>query len=158
MIKVIENFVDKSFEDAVLNLIPFESIKNGSTRGMILRYGSQDGLSDNHVSFEIPELFLPFQGIKLEDNIILDFNQVSINVYKPGQYIGWHIDSPRLGPQITIISLMSSEVLQMKLEQEVMNVLLPQYSLMCMTEEHRLKWQHRLDSKNFRISIVFRNK
>lgn len=156
MLKVIENFVDESFEQAVLNLLPTEGIKDGTTRGLILRYGSRDVLSDNHTSSEIPELFLKFKGMVLHDDVVLDFDQVSVNVYRPGQHIGWHVDHPDAGPQITIISLCSTETLQLKVTKNITDLVLPRYSLMYMTGDHRFKWQHRLHSKNYRISIVFR--
>ena len=144
-LEVIENYVNKEFEDAVLALIP-EKIVEGKDRNQILRYGARRPYGTHHVSKIIPGIF----------NFDLPFDSVTINEYKAGQRIDWHKDVPDGGNAIYIISLLSDGVLKFRKDGEIKEFFLPRYSLAIMSEELRYTWEHYFEAEQPRISIVLR--
>ena len=145
MLEVIENYVNKEFEDAVLALIPEKRTK-GKDRNQILRYGARRPYGTHHISKVIPEVF----------SFDLLFDSVTINEYKAGQRIDWHKDVFDGGNAIYIISLLSDGVLKFRKDGEIKEFFLPRYSLAIMSEELRYTWEHYFEAEKPRISIVLR--
>jgi len=146
MLEVIENYVDKDFEDKVLALIPEKGAK-GKDRNQILRYGVNRPYGTFHVSNEIPEVF---------SQIEVPYNSVTINEYKEGQRIDWHKDARDGGNAIYIVSLLSDGVLNFRKDGEIKEFLLPRYSLAVMSEDLRYTWEHYFEAEKPRVSIVLR--
>lgn len=145
MLEIVENYVNKEFEDAVLALIPTKRTK-GKDRNQILRYGARRPYGTHHVSYEIPEIF----------KFDLLFDSVTINEYKEGQRIDWHKDARDGGNAIYIISLLSDGVLKFRKDGEEKEFFLPRYSLAVMSEDLRYTWEHYFEAEKPRISIVLR--
>lgn len=146
--KIIESFVDQNFENEILKMIP-EKISNTKERNQVIRYGSRKPYPSDIKSDIIPNLFLSIKDIK--------FDSVTINEYKAGQRIDWHIDKVDGGKDIYIISLLSDAVLKFRKDNEVKEFPLPRYSLAIMSDELRYEWEHGLFAPLDRISVVFRN-
>jgi alkylated DNA repair dioxygenase AlkB len=148
MIQIIENYVDKNFEESVLSLIP-NKINKTHHRNQILRYGSRKPYAPIHISSEIPDIFLNLKDI--------DFDSVTINQYLKDQEVNWHIDRVDSGPKIYIISLLSDGVLKFRKESEHKEFLLPRFSLTIMSDDMRYNWEHYTKAEQPRVSVVFRN-
>ena len=146
MLEVIENYVDKEFENKVLDLIP-EKGARGKDRNQIIRYGARRPYGNFHVSSEIPKVFR---------DIELLYDSVTINEYKAGQRIDWHKDIPDGGNAIYIISLLSDGVLKFRKDGEIKEFLLPRYSLAVMSEDLRYTWEHYFEAQQPRVSVVLR--
>ena len=145
--KIIENFVNEEFEKLVLNLIPKKG-REKDTRNNILRYGNRKTIGDSFISENIPNFFLSIKDF--------EFDSVSINEYKTGQKIDWHIDMVHNGPIIHIISLINEGTLKFKKGEETKEFLLPRYSLGVMEGELRNEWHHSFIAEKPRVSVVFR--
>lgn len=86
-------------------------------------------------------------------------DHVTINEYLPGQYIDWHVDSPGSGPIITVLSLESPATMGVrnKDDKDIYEFVLPERSLLHMTEEDRWDKEHcTYPVEKHRWSIVFR--
>jgi alkylated DNA repair dioxygenase AlkB len=107
---------------------------------------------------EIPE-FLK------EIDVGFKFNQVIVNEYLPGQGISPHIDLPSVfGGCIASLSLGSSCVMEFTKGSTKIPLLLPQRSLLILTDEARYQWKHAIPTRKQdngiartrRVSITFR--
>lgn len=146
MLEIVENYVDKDFEDKVLALIPEKGAK-GKDRNQILRYGANRPYGTHHVSRDVPEVF---------SRVDVPYDSVTINEYKEGQRIDWHKDARDGGNAIYIISLLSDGVLKFRKDGEIKEFLLPRYSLSIMSEDLRYTWEHYFEAQQPRVSVVFR--
>ena len=96
---------------------------------------------------------------KLIDKKILDVlpEDVSINIYYPGNKMVPHIDKLDAGPVITILSLLSDANLILTYGAKKEIVLLPSRSVVQLKDKYRTHWKHSIEKiKDKRISIVFR--
>ena len=96
---------------------------------------------------------------KLIDKKILDVlpEDVSINIYYPGNKMVPHIDKLDAGPVITILSLLSDANLILSYGSKKEIVLLPSRSVVQLKDKYRTHWKHSIEKiKDKRISIVFR--
>lgn len=148
MIEIIENYVDQEFEQQVVNALP-RQMRKGYGRSVI-RYGSSIPYSKNVISPDIPKIFDRFK----ED---IEFDSVTINHYKPGELIDWHIDDYKAGPIIFVISLLNDANIDFRLNNELKSYLLPRYSLVKFSDDMRYKWEHHVRVSQERYSIVLRN-
>lgn len=148
-INIIENYVDDNFFSKLIELIPTKE-KISVHRNQILRYGSNVPYDHNIISEEIPDIFLDFK----KD---FDFDSVTINEYYPNQYIDWHIDQPKYGQPIIILSLLSDAVLEFRKDKEKLSFNIPKNSLTTIKDELRNEWEHSLRATKKRYSIIFRN-
>jgi len=96
---------------------------------------------------------------KLIDKKILDVlpEDISINIYYPGNKMLPHIDKIDAGPVITILSLLSDANLILSNGSKKEIVLLPSRSVIQLKDKYRTHWKHSIEKvNNKRISIVFR--
>ena len=96
---------------------------------------------------------------KLIDKKILNVlpEDVSINIYYPGNKMVPHIDKIDAGPVITILSLLSDANLILSYGSKKEIVLLPSRSVVQLKDKYRTHWKHSIEKiKDKRISIVFR--
>jgi alkylated DNA repair dioxygenase AlkB len=79
----------------------------------------------------------------------------TINIYKPGDFIDYHID---LGDDDTVIlSILCPVTFNLKKEDRPISFEFPRRSVFLMTGEYRTQWQHSIKPvKERRVSLVFR--
>lgn len=163
----IEDFISKEEEEAVLSKIgPSKNYntskhktKNKKNRNFIRRYGSAEPYGGNIVSTTIPD-FLKTLSEKIVASGLLEKepNSITINEYLQGQEITPHIDSPKSGKVITIVSLLGSANMILSYKSEKISIFLPPRSLIQLSKESREKWNHAIEPvPDRRYSIVFRD-
>jgi len=121
-----------------------------------IRYGNS--IYGNNKLKPIPNYLLNLCN-KLIDKKILDVlpEDVSINIYYPGNKMLSHIDKIDAGPVITILSLLSDANLILSYGSKKEIVLLPSRSVVQLKDKYRTHWKHSIEKVNDkRISIVFR--
>ena len=121
-----------------------------------IRYGNS--IYSNTELEPIPKYLLDLCN-KLIDKKILDVlpEDVSINIYYPGNKMVPHIDKIDAGPVITILSLLSDANLSLTNGAKKEIVLLPSRSVIQLKDKYRTHWKHSIEKiKDKRISIVFR--
>ena len=121
-----------------------------------LRYGNS--IYSNTKLEPIPDYLLDLSN-KLIDKKILDAlpEDISINIYYPGNKMLPHIDKIDAGPVITILSLLSDANLILSYGSKKEIVLLPSRSVVQLKDKYRTHWKHSIEKvKDKRISIVFR--
>lgn len=121
----------------------------------ILRYGVSK-YNNNLVSVEVPQYLLELAD-KFTKLGILKFvpKDYTINIYKPKDFIDYHID---LGDDDTLIlSILTPIIFNLKKNEEVVSFEFPNKSAFLLTGEYRTEWQHAIEPvAGRRISIVFR--
>lgn len=121
----------------------------------ILRYGVSK-YNNNLVSVEVPQYLLDLSD-KLTELGILKFvpKDYTINIYKPKDFIDYHID---MGDDDTLIlSILTPITFNLKKGEEVISFQFPNRSALLLTGEYRTEWQHALEPVvDRRISVVFR--
>jgi alkylated DNA repair dioxygenase AlkB len=121
----------------------------------ILRYGISK-YNNNLVSVEVPQYLLDLSD-KLIKLGILKFipKDYTINIYKPKDFIKYHID---MGDDDTLIlSILTPIIFNLKKNEEVISFEFPNRSALLLTGEYRTEWQHAIEPvTDRRISVVFR--
>lgn len=151
------DFISENQESDIVYMIEkdhrdIEFGKENGLRSGIYRYGERSKHPDRLVSEIIP--------IYLKFDIGHPYNSVTINEYDQGDIIDWHIDKPKLGEIITILSLLSDSTLQFrekKNKSNVVNYILPRRSLFNLSGNLRYNFEHYLKAENKRYSIIYRN-
>jgi len=121
-----------------------------------IRYGNS--IYSNSELKPIPNYLLNLCN-KLIDKKILDVlpEDISINIYYPGNKMLPHIYKIDAGPVITILSLLSDANLILSNGSKKEIVLLPSRSVIQLKDKYRTHWKHSIEKvNNKRISIVFR--
>ena len=121
----------------------------------ILRYGVSK-YNNNLVSVEVPQYLLELAD-KFTKLGILKFvpKDYTINIYKPNDFIDYHID---MGDDDTLIlSILTPITFNLKKNEEVISFEFPNRSAFLLTGEYRTEWQHAIEPvTDRRISVVFR--
>jgi alkylated DNA repair dioxygenase AlkB len=121
----------------------------------ILRYGISK-YDNNLISLEVPQYLLDLSD-KLIRLDILKFvpKDYTINIYKPDDFIDYHID---LGDDDTVIlSILCPITFNLKKDEDIISFEFPRRAVLLMTGEYRTEWQHAIEPvKERRISVVFR--
>lgn len=121
----------------------------------ILRYGVSK-YDNNLISLEVPQYLLDLSD-KLTELGILKFvpKDYTINIYKPNDFIDYHID---LGDDDTLIlSILTPINFNLKKGDETVSFEFPNRSALLLTGEYRTDWQHSIEPvTDRRISVVFR--
>jgi len=121
----------------------------------ILRYGISK-YNNNLVSAEVPQYLLDLAD-KLRDLGILRFvpKDYTINIYKPGDFIDYHID---IGDDDTLIlSILTPITFNLRRGDALVSFQFPNRSALLLTGEFRTDWQHAIEPVTARrISVVFR--
>lgn len=153
MVEIIENFVDEAFEKAIIDLAKKGKKNIIRGRNKVMRWGSDIYKDKDNLGLEIPEIFL-----QLKDKII--FNNAQINEYRKDDYVDWHIDDPKMGETIHIISLLSDCKMLFKKEEDLSTVVeysLPRFSYVKFSGDKRWNWKHAVFVDKPRYSVVLRN-
>ena len=159
MITVTNDFITEEEEKEILSHIRVTRlVKNTGDRNNIIRYGSRLPYDGPIKSATLPEWIIPFIDRIMNEKLLeITPNHMTINEYKPTQSIGWHIDSKTSGEVITILSLMSSATMGLKMGKEENTYHIPQRSLTQMSGKERWDYKHRIyPVKSLRFSLVFR--
>lgn len=157
-LNIIAEFITPQEEQDMLAQIKKFERKRTKDRNSVQRFGSKLPYASNMVSESIPE-YLNFicEKLFMLNLVSKKPDSVTINEYLAGQGIPHHIDSSSSGEKITILSLLSSAVMNFKKAQENFDVELPARSLIQMSNELRNEWQHAIKPVfDTRYSIVFR--
>ena len=121
----------------------------------ILRYGISK-YDNNLISLEVPQYLLDLSD-KLTKLGILKFvpKDYTINIYKPNDFIDYHID---LGDDDTLIlSILTPINFNLRKGDETVSFEFPQRSALLLTGEYRTDWEHSIERvTDRRISVVFR--
>jgi alkylated DNA repair dioxygenase AlkB len=121
----------------------------------ILRYGVSK-YNNNLISLEVPQYLLDLSD-KLTKLGILKFvpKDYTINIYKPNDFIDYHID---LGDDDTLIlSILTPINFNLRKGDETVSFEFPQRSALLLTGEYRTDWEHSIERvTDRRISVVFR--
>jgi alkylated DNA repair dioxygenase AlkB len=151
------NIISVEEETELLNaLVEAENKGTEINNRIAIRYGNS--IYGNTKLEPIPKYLLNLCN-KLIDKKILDVlpEDVSINIYYPGNKMLPHIDKLDAGPVITILSLLSDANLILSYGAKKEIVLLPSRSVVQLKDKYRTHWKHSIEKiKNKRISIVFR--
>jgi alkylated DNA repair dioxygenase AlkB len=140
-------------EEMALNEAIPDLIKKYSRK--ILRYGVSK-YNNNLVSVEVPQYLLDLAN-KFTKLGILKFipKDYTINIYKPKDFIKYHID---MGDDDTLIlSILTPITFNLKKNEEVISFEFPNRSTLLLTGEYRTEWEHAIEPLTDRsISVVFR--
>lgn len=159
-LSIIDDFISEEQESSILEIIDDKKphVSKRKDRNSIKRYGSDLPYRANMVSQTIPD-YLEDIGLKIFESGFLNQkpDSISINEYLIGQEIKPHIDSPKSGDVIVVLSLLSDAQMKFNNKTESFIVELKPRSLVVMKNEMRYKWMHSiLPVKSKRYSIVFR--
>ena len=151
------NVISVEEETELLNALVEAENKGTEINNRIgIRYGNS--IYGNTELEPIPNYLLNLCN-KLIDKKILDVlpEDISINIYYPGNKMLPHIDKIDAGPVITILSLLSDANLILSYGSKKEIVLLPSRSVIQLKDKYRTHWKHSIEKvNNKRISIVFR--
>ena len=151
------NVISVEEETELLNaLVEAENKGTEINNRIAIRYGNS--IYGNEKLEPIPNYLLDLCN-KLIDKKILDVlpEDISINIYYPGNKMIPHIDKIDAGPVITILSLLSDANLILSYGSKKEIVLLPSRSVIQLKDKYRTHWKHSIEKiKDKRISIVFR--
>jgi len=151
------NVISVEEETELLNALVEAENKGTEINNRIgIRYGNS--IYGNSELKPIPNYLLNLCN-KLIDKKILDVlpEDISINIYYPGNKMLPHIDKIDAGPVITILSLLSDANLILSYGSKKEIVLLPSRSVIQLKDKYRTHWKHSIEKvNNKRISIVFR--
>lgn len=130
----------------------------GFARNRIYRYGSNLPYSGPIKSKKLPDWIAFVIDRLLTQNLLTERpDHLTINEYHKGQSIDWHIDSKTSGDIISVLSLESDAVMDIRKDKSFGTMQLPPRSLIQMTGEHRWDWAHSIQPlKGHRWSLVFR--
>jgi alkylated DNA repair dioxygenase AlkB len=137
-------------------LLDAEKNSTKSNTRALIRYGNS--IYGHTKSEPIPQYLLDLSN-KLIDKKILDAlpEDITINIYYPGDSIPAHIDKIDAGPVITILSLLSEAKLILTYGSKRETIILPSRSVIQLKGIYRTHWKHSiLKLKQKRISVVFR--
>jgi alkylated DNA repair dioxygenase AlkB len=151
------NVISVEEETELLNALVEAENKSTEINNRIgIRYGNS--IYGNSELEPIPKYLLNLCN-KLIDKKILDVlpEDISINIYYPGNKMVPHIDKIDAGPVITILSLLSDANLILTYGAKKEIILLPSRSVIQLKDKYRTHWKHSIEKVNDkRISIVFR--
>lgn len=129
------------------------------TRNKIQRWGSSKPYYNDMVSSIIPEYFQFLLDRLVAQNLVpLRPDSITMNQYLKNQAILAHIDDPKAGSVITVLSLQTPATMRFQKETRNFMVELPPRSVVQMRDDIRYNWTHEiLPVQATRYSLVFRN-
>jgi alkylated DNA repair dioxygenase AlkB len=158
-LSLIEDFATPEEETAILQQVPPTPPRLCvQERNSIRRFGSQSAYRTNVVGKFIPES-ISVLCRRLHQQKILDFvaHSITVNEYQKGQQIAPHIDEPRCGPVIAVLSMCSPATMRLTSNTDSYTIVLPPRSLVVMKDEIRYQWRHSVEPvEELRMSVVFR--
>jgi alkylated DNA repair protein alkB family protein 8 len=162
-LSLVLDFITSEEEQALLPklLVPLTvTYRESNGRSTIQRYGDSSAYNNYMVSAVIPEHFAVLGARLVEQGLMSYFpDSVTVNEYQPGDVIPAHIDAPKAGRVITVLSLGSpaTMVFALKGTNTKHSVTLPPRSLAQMRDDIRYTWTHEiLPVPAQRYSVVFR--
>ena len=163
-VTVIEDFISPGEETELLQHIEaalpiVNAPKNHVQRNIVQRWGSSVPYYTSVVSPIIPDYFqFLFDRLVAHAHVPMRPDSITLNQYLKKQAILAHIDDPKAGSVITVLSLLTPATMVFRQEQREFSVDLPPRSLVQMRDEIRYNWTHEiLPVTAKRYSLVFRN-
>ncbi|CAD5228757.1 unnamed protein product [Bursaphelenchus xylophilus] len=161
---VIENAISEEQEELLMGFIekcsPSEVLKNRT----VIHFGHVFDYSSNTAttvaSDSIPEILTEIlkQSRKSGHKIDETFDQVTINVYEPGQGIPMHVDThSAFEEQICVINLCSDIVMKYRdcaNNATSIDVLMPRRAIVLMEGASRYKYKHGILNRRYDVSPV----
>ena len=166
----IPNYITEQEECDITNLIN-EHVWNTELTRRTQHYGYTYPYDTKNIllpTTPIPEE-ITYLVDKLSEEYAVQFDQLIVNEYEPGQGISAHIDHAKLFDD-TIISISMGSSCVMKFEQvgtaNIYEIVLEPKSLLVLQNDARYKWKHSIPARkkdnniprSKRISLTFRKK
>ncbi|KAI6207157.1 Alkylated DNA repair protein alkB-like protein 8 [Aphelenchoides besseyi] len=160
---VIRNSISKECEDRLVEFIescdPSETLKNRTVIhfGHVFDYGSNTATKPTS---QIPDILLELLNDLKEADIPIDGhpNQVTVNIYEPGQGIPSHIDThSAFENQIVVVNLLSDICMSFRdaaNSATIVEQLIPRYSVLLMQDAARYKFRHGIYTRRYDISPI----
>ncbi|KAI6212197.1 Alkylated DNA repair protein alkB-like protein 8 [Aphelenchoides besseyi] len=160
---IIRNAIPKEYEDRLVEFIescnPSEVLKNRTVVhfGHVFDYGSNTATKPTG---QIPDILLELLNFLKEDDVPIDGdpNQVTINIYEPGQGIPSHIDThSAFENQIVVVNLLSDVCMSFRdaaNSATTIEQLVPRYSVLLMQDAARYKFKHGIYTRRYDISPI----
>ncbi|XP_063674406.1 alkylated DNA repair protein alkB homolog 8-like [Bolinopsis microptera] len=180
-LKLFQDIISEEFEKDLLKLFLEHSENRSMSQDELknrvtLHYGYKFDYKTNMVDLNAPldHHPIPCSVLKvleiIEPNISISPNQLTVNIYQPGQGIPKHVDTHSIfTSEILSVSLGSDVVMHFKnpTTGQVLPVLIPSRSLTVMSGESRYLWHHGitprksdalqdLTERQLRISLTLR--
>lgn len=161
---LVEDFVSAAEEQELLEILE-ANIPSGTTRhhkqlrrNVVQRWGSNKPYFNDVLSPIIPDYFQPLLDRLVAQKLVgLRPDSVTLNQYLKNQAISAHIDDPKAGNVITVLSLKSPATMVFRRDAQSVSVDLPARSLVQMRDDIRYNWTHEiLPVAVTRYSLVFR--
>lgn len=164
----IENYIDQSYANKIIEFI-FKDNNNNTNNsevkdlkkrkvkhyGYEFRYGSND--CDDNKPLNDPENKLPLDLLdeifkKMINDKLIDVvpDQLTVNIYEPGNGIAPHIDNVNaFNEYIISLSLMSSCLMEFRQKEtkKISKLFLQPNSLLVLKGESRYKWNHSIPER-----------
>lgn len=160
---LIEDFITEREErllvgNIINNLVGGNTRNKVLTRNVVQRWGVPVPYSTNILASVIPEHFEYLLDRIMEQNILaVRPDSITMNQYLSQQAILAHIDDPKGGTAVTVLSLVTPAKLVFRKLDRAFTVDLPPRSLVQMRDEIRYNWTHELEPvADTRYSLVFR--
>ena len=170
----ISDYITKEEEKAIfyiLERLPWNDDLKRRTQqyGWKYPYKTKDKLEE---TTPIPDELEPLCK-RLSESFNMEFDQLLVNEYEPGQGISAHVDHPKLFEEIVISISMGGScmmVFENKEDGEKIDVFLEPRSMVALMDDFRYKWTHSIPARKSdkfgnktikrekRISLTFRKK
>lgn len=158
---LLDNFIDDELEKQLIELVNEEKVESRLKHRAVIHYGFEFIYGSNNVDPTNPlprripvecEKLWSVLAEKLPELSWFQPDQLTVNVYEPGQGIPQHCDthSPFHDPIISL-SLESDVVMEFRQNDSLRNLLLPRKSLLIMSGESRYGWQHGITPRTMDI-------
>ncbi len=161
----IENYLSDSESDEFKNYIKqhvtLEPITNAKNSRRVAHFGYH--YSYNNAGLTPAPKIPAWLNDLIDPNLSIlkniNFNQIIINEYLPGQQIAYHTDHTKLfGPMIACVTVGQSMPIYFRNHDIVKTLNIKSGSMYMMTGESRYQWQHSLknNSDDVRYSLTYR--
>jgi alkylated DNA repair dioxygenase AlkB len=161
---LLEEFISPDEERTLMTNIIASIPQAGARRSLFMRnaiqrWGSRKPYYTDMVSDIIPEYFqFLLDRLVSQQRVPVRPDSITMNQYLKGQKIAAHIDDPKAGSVITVLSLQTPAIMKFQRAGEEFSVALPPRSLVQMRDDIRYNWTHEiLPVEATRYSLVFRN-
>ena len=194
-----ENFIDSSYADEIVSFVTMESddgtggsgqpsspskaadLKKRRVKhyGYEFRYGTNDFDPARQLAARLPPIFDRLLNKLVDENLLTSDtwpDQLTVNIYEPGQGIAPHVDNPNAFDDYVIsVSLMSdlSMVFRQQHKKKMSQLCLRANSVLVLRGESRFEWSHaiaerkhdlmtdldghvRVNVRSKRVSLTFR--
>ena len=161
----INEYISQEYEELIVEELDknkWEALTNRRVQhyGFDFVYGANN-VNPDEPSKPMPEWIQPLLD-QLYEKYNLQFDQLTVNEYLPGNSIPPHIDSHSpFEETIAAVSLLSPIAMLFRKDNEDHNLFIEPRSLVVMQDEARYTWKHAITQRKYDIlngNVVFRNR